>query len=63
MWPDRVWNPGPLTNESGALRGPAALYKFYKLNYCSHTCLKNLPVWFYNAVRIQQVTVTRWNGK
>ena len=27
MWPDRVSNPGPLTNESGApptaLRGPA----------------------------------------
>ena len=27
MWPDRVWNPGPLTYESGALptalRGPA----------------------------------------
>ena len=26
MWPDRVWNPGPLTYESGALptalRGP-----------------------------------------
>ena len=29
MWPDRVSNPGPLTNESGALptalRGPAHL--------------------------------------
>ena len=23
MWPDRVSNPGPLTYESGALRGPA----------------------------------------
>ena len=23
MWPDRVSKPGPLTYESGALRGPA----------------------------------------
>ena len=30
MWPDRVWNPGPLTYESGALptalRGPAQIH-------------------------------------
>ena len=33
MWPDRVSNPGPLTNESGALptalRGPAFFYEEY----------------------------------
>ena len=33
MLPDRVSNPGPLTNESGALpialRGPAAIYETY----------------------------------
>ena len=35
MWPDRVSNPGPLTNESGApltaLRGPARIY--WVINY------------------------------
>ena len=45
MLPDRVSNPGPLTYESGALRGPAItrLYLQYKIigdiNFLLHSSL------------------------
>ena len=49
MLPDRIWNPGPLTCESGALpialRGPAEWFiAFPPENELHHAVVGSLPV-------------------